>query len=79
MNDVLNQSYSNFTTDAGDLSYFTETYRDYYPAYYTSWISTPNRFEQAFKIASKLISSKRVKVEKVKDFIELVNEIVDAL
>ena len=42
--------------------------------YYGYW-ENKNKIEQSFKIIQKLIELKHIKVEKVKDFIELVNSI----
>lgn len=56
-----------------------DTYHYYYPTYYPYVVKEDNKFEQAFKIVQKLMEKKLVDPKKVKDFIELVNEIVDVL
>lgn len=53
--------------------------KEYYPAtIFTQW-SEPNKTEKAFKVLQKLIETKRVQIDKVKDFIEAINEIVEVL
>lgn len=65
----------------------------YYPNYYypiieRHYIETPmwtymkedkSKIEQAFKICKKLIEKKIIKVDKVKDFLDVVDEIVSIL
>lgn len=48
-----------------------------YPIYTTYHSTEKSKVEQAFKIVQVLIEKKLVKVDKVKEFIELVNEIVE--
>lgn len=49
----------------------------YYQPYYSYW--TPNKTEQAFRLVQKLLEKKLVKLNTIKDFIELTNEIVSIL
>ena len=52
----------------------------YYPVYQQYWLSPDkSKLEQSFKIVQKLIEKKLVKIDKVKEFIELVNDIVEVL
>lgn len=51
------------------------TIREYYPAYGVSWQSSPDRHEQAFRVAKMLYEEKLVNINKVKDFIEMVEKI----
>ena len=50
----------------------------YYPFYYQFWANESN-IEKAFNIAQKLIDKKLVTIVKVKDFVELVNEIASVI
>lgn len=50
----------------------------YYPTYTYTW-TTPSNIEKAYKVAQVLMDMKLVKVEKVKDFIELVNRLAGVL
>jgi len=51
--------------------------QQYYYPYYTYW-TNEDKISKAFKLAEKLINKKLIKEpEKVKDFIELVNELVE--
>lgn len=47
----------------------------YYQPIYTSCVYSPSKLEQAFKITSKLLEKGIIKELKLKQFIELVNEI----
>ncbi len=58
--------------------------KEYYPTYWPSYITNtvtvtaPSKLEQAFKIVSKLIEKRIItKKLKVKDFVELVNQVSD--
>ena len=53
--------------------------RHYYPSYVYWTQPDKSKLEQSFKIVQKLIEKKLVKVDKVKEFIELVNDIVEVL
>ena len=72
--DVSSSSYNNYY-----YPWYPETIREYYPIYYRIWETEPDKFEQAFKIVNKLMEKKIVEIRKVKDFVELVNEIVDII
>lgn len=50
----------------------------YYPMYYSYW-SNESNIEKAFRITQKLIEKKIVNPIKIKDFIELVNEIASII
>ncbi len=50
----------------------------YYPTYYGYW-NNESSIEKAFKIIQKLMVRNLVKVETVKDFIELVNEVASVV
>jgi len=51
----------------------------YYPVYYNTLVqTTPNKLETAYKIARTLHEKKLVEVRTVKQFIELINAIMDA-
>lgn len=52
--------------------------KEYYPVYLGNW-NEKNKTEQAFKIAKKLVDNKKVIIAEVKDFIELVNIIIETL
>lgn len=57
---------------------YTPIVKEYYPLYLSNW-NEKNKTEQAFKIVQKLIEKGRIKISIVKDFIEVVNEIVETL
>lgn len=57
---------------------YTPIVREYYPLYLSNW-NEKNKTEQAFKIVQKLIEKGRIKISIVKEFIEIVNEIVETL
>jgi hypothetical protein len=87
---TLNQNYLTFTDNSsgnytgGGTSgdYHIEPWypvvEKYYPACYSYW-KDDSKIEKAFKITQILIDKKKVKVEKVKDFIELVNSIAEII
>jgi len=87
MNNItLGQDFKTFTDGYDGLGNTTNYFQvepwypiveKYYPTYYTYW--QDSKIEKAFKIVQVLLDKKTIKVEKVKDFIELVNEISKVL
>jgi hypothetical protein len=86
---ILNQSYSTFKdsfsgsySDWGTSNYHIESWyplvEKHYPFYYSYW-KDDSKIEMAFKIVQILIEKKKIEVEKVKDFIELVNSIAEVI
>jgi hypothetical protein len=64
----------------GDFpNWYPNVIKEYYPIYYPVYQAYPNRFEQAFKILMKLIEKKVIKMDKVQEFAETINAIVDIL
>lgn len=60
--------------------WYPKVIKEYYPIVYWERLTMqPNKFEQAFKIVSKLVEKKRLDLKKVSDFIEVVNEIVEII
>lgn len=51
----------------------------YYPVYYVYYQSNENKHQQAFNIAKMLAEKGFIEIKKVKDFIELVEEIFKAI
>ncbi len=60
-------------------NYYYPVVEKYYVPIYKTFIDEPNKVETAFKIAQKLEEKKMVTIKTVKDFIDLVNEIVKIL
>ena len=60
-------------------------YHNYYQPYFIQWYPNiyscyPNRIEQAFKVASKLMETKIISNDlNIKDFLKLVNDIAEVL
>ncbi len=64
----------------GSSHYFDET--NYYPwiqSYCNHYHYPEDKTKQAFKIVKVLMKKKMVKLDKVKDFVELVDEILEIL
>ncbi len=55
--------------------WYYPTVREYYPVYYGYWQSNQDKHQQAFNVARMLVDKKIVELKKVKDFIELVENI----
>lgn len=88
MNQVSLNSSISFTQSGGNgdtiqPNYYIGDYSQWYPnvikVYYPVYQTYPNRFEQAFKILMKLIEKKIIKIDKVQEFAETINAIVDIL
>lgn len=87
-NITLNSNFTYQMTSGGtDSQMYTQPYwdiyqplvKEYYYPYYTYW-TNEDKISKAFKLAQKLIEKKLIKEPtKVKDFIELVNNIVELL
>lgn len=60
-------------------NWYPQIIKEYYPAYYGTYVDNKSNIEKAFKIVQKLIDKKLVKVEKVKNFVELVNDIAEII
>lgn len=90
INTVMNMSFDNFTKElatdvdmvAGqhtaemcwpDFQHYYPYIKEYYPVY-LGW-QNENNTEKAFKIVNILLKQKIIKINKVKDFVELVNTI----
>lgn len=74
-NNYLQMTNPNLGIDVIDYGYWHEHWYPSYPTYYPTYITYSNKFEQAFKIVSKLFEKKIIEKLTVKQFIELVNEI----
>lgn len=93
MNELKLNSRWGVTTDSNSITtlpigeyrdwYHPNLYRPfvekYYPLYSPVWNEEKNKTEQAFKIAEKLIHTQKAYAKTVKDFIELVNDIIAVL
>lgn len=70
-------------TFPGTNNLWTTPYQEWSPTYIGTYLyphqSQPNKIEQAFKICQKLLEKNLVKIENVKEFIELVNTISQTL
>ncbi len=56
-----------------DFQPYYPSFKEYYPVYLG--LQNENKTEKAFKIVNMLLKRKIIKLNKVKDFIELVNDI----
>lgn len=75
----LIDGYSSSIGDQYNWQPYYPLIQQYYPVYIPYW-DNQSKIEQAYLIAQKLIDKKLVKqVVTIKDFIELVNEIVTIL
>ena len=59
-------------------NYWYQWIPNYYPTYVPIW-QEKSKIETAFKILQSLMNMKLVKLDKVKDFVEAVNKIAEAL
>lgn len=89
INKLMDMSYDNFAKDisANDISknqqqielcwHEIEPYYPYIKEYYPIYLGwqNENKTEKAFKIVNILLKQKIIKLNKVKDFVELVNDI----
>lgn len=87
INTIMNMSFANFSNEISSSNTFQETFeihwpdfqpyyptiKEYYPIY-LGW-QNENKIEKAFKIVNILLKEKIIKLDKVKDFVELVNVI----
>lgn len=72
---------SNYNMDLAYFRDYTDHYHHYYPSTTLSTCYHPdkNTFEQAFKVVRRLIDKNLLKLKTVKDFIDAVSEVQDAL
>jgi hypothetical protein len=67
------------TTGTFDTTIYKPLIREYYYSYYPYW-QNEDKISKAFKLAQKLIEKKFIKEPlKVKDFIELINELAEII
>lgn len=77
--EAMNYTVSTGGTYNGYYWPYWEPYREYYHTCYHA-VTTPDRFETAFKLARKLMDKKQVRPMKtVEDFFKLMDVIVEAL
>ncbi len=86
LNEVVN--WDNSSTGGDITMHVGSHYVDYdyyhthwypYTQYYPSFTIGEDKTKQAFKIVKLLMKKKLVKVDKVKDFVELIDEILEIL
>ncbi len=64
------------TTTLSPHAEWVEPYRYWYPNYHSI---APNKFEQAFKVATVLQEKKLINIRTIKQFIELIDELQKVL
>lgn len=72
------QSTSDSINNWVNVPYIYPYVKEYYPVYLSYW-DNKNKIEQAFKIVQILMKKDFIKIDKVKNFIEVVNEIAKEL
>jgi len=79
-NEILNaDSFNNLWQIGTESNLQAETipWEPYYPNYYSYWWrNEPNKTEQAFKITKVLLDKKLIKLNTIKQFIDLMDKLV---